>query len=99
LGLAYQKGILQGYPNMQMKPDQAISRAEMAAMIARAQKVLLYNRSTSSYRDVPTSHWASSSIEALTSRNWLSGYGATFKPQGIATRAEVVVLISKAYNL
>lgn len=99
LGLAYQKGILQGYPNMQMKPDQAISRAEMAAMIARAQKVLLYNRSTSSYRDVPTSHWASSSIEALTARNWLSGYGATFKPQGIATRAEVVVLISKAYNL
>ncbi|WP_289140249.1 S8 family serine peptidase [uncultured Brevibacillus sp.] len=99
LGLAYQQGILRGYPNNRMRPDQAISRAEMAAMIARAQKVFLYAPSTSSFRDVPTNHWAFSSIEALTSRKWVNGYGATFKPQGIATRAEVVVLISKAYKL
>lgn len=99
LGLAYQVGIVKGYPNKQMRPDQAISRAEMAAMIARAHNVLLYERSTSSYRDVPTSHWASPAIEALTSRKWLRGYGLSFKPQGIATRAEVVVLIAKAYQL
>ncbi|GED67559.1 hypothetical protein BRE01_12610 [Brevibacillus reuszeri] len=99
LGLAYQQGILKGYPNNRMRPDQAISRAEMAAMIARAQKLMLYSRSTSSYRDVPTSHWASSAIEALTARKWVNGYGSTFKPQGIATRAEVVVLLSKAYKL
>ncbi|MFP3381092.1 S-layer homology domain-containing protein, partial [Bacillus sp. SIMBA_069] len=71
----------------------------MAAMIARAQKVFLFAPSTSSFRDVPTNHWAFSSIEALSSRKWINGYGATFKPQGIATRAEVVVLISKAYKL
>lgn len=98
MGIAYQVGIMKGYPNKQMKPDQPITRAEMASMIARAHNVLLYKRSTSSYRDVPTSHWASPAIEALTSRNWLNGYGATFKPQGIATRAEVVVLITKAYK-
>lgn len=98
MGIAYQVGIMKGYPNKQMKPDQPITRAEMASMIARAHNVLLYKRSTSSYRDVPTSHWASPAIEALTSRNWLNGYGSTFKPQGIATRAEVVVLITKAYK-
>lgn len=98
LGIAYQVGIIKGYPNKEMKPDRAITRAEMASMIARAQNVLLYKRSTSSYWDVPTSHWASPAIEALTSRDWLHGYGSSFKPQGIATRAEVVVLLAKAYK-
>jgi len=98
MGIAYQVGIMKGYPNKQMKPDQPITRAEMASMIARAHNVLLYKRITSSYRDVPTSHWASPAIEALTARNWLNGYGSTFKPQAIATRAEVVVLITKAYK-
>lgn len=99
LGVAYQLGILKGYPKNEMKPDQPISRAEMAVMIARARNVLLYNRGTSNYQDVPPSHWAAPAIEALTARNWVSGYGTTFKPQGRATRAEVVVLLSKAYQL
>lgn len=99
MGLAYQLGIIKGYPNRQMKPDQAISRAEMAAMVARAHNVLWYPRSVSSYSDVPTSHWASPAIESLTSRKWLQGYGSLYKPTGKATRAEVVILISKAYKL
>ncbi|MFY0543139.1 S8 family peptidase [Brevibacillus sp. H7] len=96
---AYRLGILQGYPNKTIKPNQAITRAEMALMVARAQNALLYKRSTSSYRDVPVTHWASPAIEALTSRRWLNGYGSTFRPQGYATRAEVVVLLAKAYKL
>lgn len=99
LGVAYQLGILKGYPKNEMKPDQPISRAEMAVMIARARDVLMYSRGTSNYQDVPTSHWASPAIEALTSRNWLSGYGSSFKPNGRATRAEVVVVLSKAYQI
>ena len=99
LGLAYQLGIVKGYPNNQMKPDQAISRAEMAAMVARAHNVPLYSRSISSYRDVSTEHWASPAIEALTSREWLRGYGSLFKPTGNATRAEVIVVIAKSYKL
>ncbi|MFF2533229.1 S8 family serine peptidase [Brevibacillus sp. NPDC058079] len=99
LGVAYQLGILKGYPKNEMKPDQPISRAEMAVMIARARDVLMYNRGTSNYQDVPTSHWASPAIEALTSRKWVNGYGSSFKPNGRATRAEVVVVLSKAYQL
>jgi hypothetical protein len=96
---AYQLGILQGYPNRTIKPNQPISRAEMAQMAARAQNLLLYKHSRSSYRDVSTSHWASPAIEALTSRGWLKGYGNLFKPQGRATRAEVVVLLARVYQL
>ncbi|WP_243014847.1 S8 family peptidase [Brevibacillus borstelensis] len=96
---AHQLGIISGYPNSTMLPDQSITRAEMALMVARANNLVLYNRSRSSFTDVPTSHWASPAIEALTAKKWISGYGRTFKPQGRATRAEVVVLLAKAYSL
>lgn len=96
---AHKLGIIQGYPNNSIKPDQSITRAEMALMVARAHDLLLYKRSKSSFADLPTSHWASPAVEALASRNWISGYGQTFKPQGRATRAEVVVLLAKAYQL
>ncbi|MDT7985606.1 S8 family serine peptidase [Clostridium perfringens] len=99
LGVAYQLGVLKGYPNSQIKPDQAVSRAEMAAMIARAKGVALNSSSAPSYRDVPAGHWAAPAIGALTARNWLNGYGSLFKPQGSATRAEVVVLIAKSYQV
>lgn len=98
--MAYRLGILQGYPNGSFKPNQPLKRAEMAVMVARAQNALLYKRSHSSYGDVPTSHWASPAIEALTSRGWLKGYkGDSFKPNAYARRAEMVVLLAKAYNL
>ncbi|MDH6350897.1 serine protease [Brevibacillus sp. 1238] len=99
LGVAYQLGVLKGYPNSQLKPDQAVTRAEMASMIARAKGVAVNSRSVSSYRDVPVNYWASPAIEALTQKKWLNGYGKTFKPQGTATRAEVVVLIAKSYQV
>lgn len=99
LAQAYRLGIVKGYPNKTIKPNQVITRAEMAAMVARAQNALLYKRSRSSYRDVPTTHWASPAIEALTARRWVNGYGSTFRPQGYATRAEVVVLLAKVYKL
>jgi serine protease len=95
---AYRLGILKGYPNRTIKPNQPITRAEMALMVARAHNALLYKRSTSSYRDVSTTHWASPAIEALTSRRWLKGYGGYFRPQGYATRAEVAVLLVRAYK-
>ncbi|USG65342.1 S8 family serine peptidase [Brevibacillus ruminantium] len=96
---AHKLGIIQGYPNGTISPDQSITRAEMALMVARANDLLLYKRSTSSFADLPTSHWASPAVEALVAKKWISGYGQIFKPQGRATRAEVVVLLAKAYNL
>ncbi|MCK9905533.1 S-layer homology domain-containing protein, partial [Frankia sp. Cpl3] len=72
----------------------------MAVMVARAQNALLYKRSHSSYRDVSVNHWASPAIESLTSRRWLKGYkGDSFKPNAYARRAEMVVLLAKAYKL
>jgi len=98
--LAHRMGILQGYPNSTIKPNSPLTRAEMAVMVARAQNLYTYKHSYSSYSDVATNHWASPAIESLTTRDWISGYGANqFKPNAYARRAEMVVLLAKAYKL
>lgn len=96
---AYRLGIMRGYANKTIKPNQPITRAEMAVMVARAQSLLMYKRSFSHYRDVSTDHWASPAIEALTVRGWLKGADGLFRPNAYARRAEMVVLLAKAYNL
>lgn len=97
---AYKSGILQGYPNDRIKPDQYITRAEMAVMVSRARNLYTYKHSYSSFIDVSANHWAAPAIEAMYSRNWIKGYeDARYRPQGYASRAEIVVLLRKAFSL
>lgn len=97
---AYKLGILQGYPNSRIKPDQYITRAEMAVMVARAKKMFTYRHSYSSFWDVSVNYWASPAIEALYSHRWIRGYNdSRFHPQAYASRAEMVVLLRKAFSL
>lgn len=98
--IANRLGILKGYSNNMIKPNQPLTRAEMAVMVARAQSLMNRKRSYSSFSDVSPNHWASPAIESLTSRGWISGYGGSlYKPNMYARRAEMVVLLAKAYKL
>ncbi|MGO0063622.1 S8 family peptidase [Brevibacillus fluminis] len=97
---AYQLGIMKGYANGTIQPNKSLTRAEMAQMVARAKGYYLYQHSYSSYRDVSSSNWASPAIEALSLRGLINGYsGNFFKPGAYASRAEMVVLLGKAYDL
>ncbi|MGD8190297.1 S8 family peptidase [Brevibacillus ginsengisoli] len=97
---AYKMGILKGYPNERIKPDQYITRAEMAVMVARAKDLYTYSRDYSSFIDVKASHWASPAIESLYSHSWVKGDNySRFHPNANATRAEMVVLLRRAFSL
>lgn len=97
---AYKMGILKGYPNSRIKPDQYITRSEMAVMVARAKNLYTYRHSYSSFTDVRSSHWASPAIESLYSRAWVKGDNySRFRPNAYATRAEMVVLLKSAFSL
>lgn len=97
---AYKLGILQGYPNHRIKPDQYITRAEMAVMVTRAKNIYTYRHEYSSFVDVRASYWASPAIEALYSHSWVKGDNySRFRPQAYATRAEMVVLLRRAFSL
>jgi hypothetical protein len=82
---------INGYPDGTFGPVKAITRAEIAATVARVKAYIL---SPSSFTDAK-GHWADGSIGACAKAGLLSGYpGGTFKPSGPATRAEAAKLIA-----
>jgi hypothetical protein len=82
---AYTKGIIKGYPTGEFRPNNMVTRAEMAQMISLALKL---QSSASSYSDT-SDHWAKLYIGGCTNAGIVDGYaGNIFKPNDLATRAE-----------
>ena len=87
-------GYMTGY--FQFKPDQAVTRADAAAAIAKAYSKS-YDNPTPSFSDVPKTHWAYKEIEGLKQAAWIEGTNGAFKPDQKATRAELAIFISSAH--
>jgi hypothetical protein len=88
--------IVHGYPDGTFKPDQPITRAEFAKMIAGFDS--LEEVSYNVFTDVD-GHWATGFINSAAAKGWVSGYpDNTFKPEGSSTRAEIVTIINRMLN-
>lgn len=84
--------IFTGYPDGKFHPHSYITRAEVAAVVARIKN--LKDRSTSmKYSDVPKSHWAYEVIQKVTHAGYMKGYHGQFHPDDPISRAELVSLI------
>ena len=89
-------GLLRGYEDGSFRPDNPISRAECVILLSRLIEV---PAGSSTFSDVPETHWASSAISAGTSAGWLSGYpDGTFRPDQNITRLEAVKMINTAFH-
>jgi len=86
-------GIIAGYEDGTFRPDQAITRAEMTVMIAKAIK-LRGTEGNTSFMDVSRNNWAAPFISEMKTKNYIAGYAdGTFRPSGKATRAEYVTVL------
>jgi len=90
-----QAGIVNGYEDDSFRPNAYISRAEMAAMIARAlKKELNAHASTDFADDEAIPQWAKGAIEAIRALGIVDGRGSNhFVPNETATRAEATVML------
>ncbi|MBM6996846.1 discoidin domain-containing protein [Paenibacillus sp. DXFW5] len=92
---AVEAGIVSGYADGSFQPNGRITRAEMAAMIARALQLSAEAGATTGFaddKDIP--NWAKGAIEAVRKLDIVSGRGDNeFVPNGTATRAEAVSLL------
>lgn len=89
-------GIIKGYEDGNFKPDKEMTRAEVAVMISKALKL---SANSNGFKDTD-SHWAKNYIAALKEHNIINGYSdGSFKPDGKITRAEMVVMINRAFNI
>jgi hypothetical protein len=91
--------IITGVSQDQFNPDQAMTRAEFAAIIVRGLGVRLEN-GEAPFSDVSTSDWYSSAVHTAHSFNLISGYeDGTFKPLDFITREQAMTIMSKVIDL
>ena len=95
-------GILSGYPDGSFCPDETVSRAEFAKMLAGAVGTETESDAAlvSSFTDVPDGYWALAEIELCLEEGIITGYeDGTFLPAGSVTRAEAAAMIARALEL
>ncbi|PUA38077.1 hypothetical protein C8Z91_16915 [Paenibacillus elgii] len=86
-------GLMDGYPDGSFKPEETITRAEMARIADRLTASSL--QSTGSFTDT-AGHWAEASIGKAKAAAILNGYAdGSFRPDQKLTRAEAVTIINK----
>ncbi|WP_336790231.1 Ig-like domain-containing protein [Paenibacillus sp. MMO-177] len=94
----HQRYIL-GFPDGKFKPSQKLTRAELAAIIAR----LLNGGSTTlkaEFKDVPSTQWASGYIRIVTDSGIFKGFAdGTFHPNQPVTREELAAVMVRYLKL
>lgn len=94
-------GILQGYSNGKFGIYETLTRAQLAAIVDRAfelqQKADAKVQTASVYKDVPSTHWAAESIQALKVMDQTKVFQTTnYKLDAKASRAEFSAAIFSA---
>ncbi|MEK4663707.1 S-layer homology domain-containing protein [Priestia sp. FSL H7-0729] len=85
---------IQGF-GADFRPDAFVTRAQMAAMLARNLPTDAAAGSTTrvSYKDVSATHWATSEIQKAQSAGIMNGMSNTqFAPEGSITRAQMATI-------
>lgn len=96
INFAVSKGFISGYSDGTFKPNQGITRAEFAQMIAVFVKDGYPG--SSNFKDVK-GHWASNAIDQLYGNKTIKGFpDGTFKPDQKLTRAEGVTVLNSVFG-
>jgi hypothetical protein len=91
--------IINGYPQkgggQYFNPSAPITRAEFAKISAKYDELTL-NSGSSTFPDVPASHWAYNYISSAARRQWVKGYDdGLFRPNNNIRRVEVVTIVNR----
>jgi len=91
------RSIIGGYPNGAFNPEGTITRAELASVLVKALNLPVSTTGYSSFNDVPSTHWASPSIEAVKKAGLVNGYpGGLFMPNQAVSRLEAMAILANA---
>ncbi len=94
------RGIIKGYEDNSFRPNAEITRAQAAAMIAREFKLTDTKDKALPFNDVKNTHYAYNAIKAVSEAGIINGQpGGKFAPDAPLTRAEMAVILNRAYKL
>ncbi len=92
-------GIVNGYEDGSYKPENGVTRAEMAKLIACIQGFgeTANGNTATAFTDVPATHWASGYIANASGMGIINGYGdGTFGPEDPVLYEQAVKMIMAA---
>lgn len=91
-------GCISGYPDGSFRPNQSISRQEVAAVLTKilSLKGTETNMLAKFVDQAEFPVWSFSSIKAITEKGYMSGYpDGTFRPTKALTRAEIISVLDR----
>ena len=98
IDIAVTNGVAKGISNTEFKPDEPITREQVAMMISNYKKLSDTNHDkVQQFNDtVNISSWAIDAVEGIVENGYMIGYpDDTFKPLEKLSRAEAVVTLSR----
>ena len=88
-------GVITGYEDGTFRPNNNISRAEFAVIIARFSNLQPTNDG-GKFADVSDDFWAKPWINAVEQRGWIGGFpDGSYKPSASITRAQVASVVNR----
>ncbi|HWK22335.1 MAG TPA: S-layer homology domain-containing protein [Ureibacillus sp.] len=95
-----ENGFVSGYNDGTFKPENKLTRAHAALIIAKAMGLDLNNVQNPGYTDVPSSHPYYKQIATISNAGVMGGKeNNKFDPNGNVTRGQMAVILTNAYNL
>jgi len=92
-------GIISGCGADKFCPDQRVTRAELAALLARASRTSPISP-RGLYEDLPASHWAAGVVEALAPTGGLGTCApGRFCPDSAVSRAQAALAFARVFGL
>ena len=87
-------GVITDSSNGYFRPNEAITRAELAAMLANFTETA---GAANYFNDVSARYWAANAIAICAKLGWITGYpDGSFRPDKNVTRAELMAMINRA---
>lgn len=97
--IASSRGIVIGKEDGTFKPNDKITRAQMATMIYRAfNETVDFSATGKAFKDVQQENSAYEAIVKIASVGIVKGYGDVFKPNNFATRSQAVLMVDRALH-
>lgn len=93
-------GLVQGYPDGNFKPGNALSRAELATLLVRAKGIKVEGQARQIFKDVKPDFWAAKYIELAVREGLVKGYpDGSFRPNNKISRVEGIAVLARFDNL
>ncbi|KAA9015489.1 S-layer homology domain-containing protein [Niallia endozanthoxylica] len=97
IAAAVEKGIIQGFEDNTYRPNQTVTRGQMAIFLSRAFELTV--ESDASFKDISPSMKSYTHIKRIIAENLTQGYpDNTFRPDAKVTRAQFSAFLARALD-